>query len=275
MSTLFGRVWRITVGTLTSSDIDLVFKVTKRLAGGPGSAEIAIYNLTDDHRREIRDQRNAPIRLEVGYRDVGPWILFQGDSTRRADITRTGPDWIAKVTGGDGEHALRTTRALRSFGPDARLRDVIQYCADTLGIGIGNVLDQLSDRGLDRVGNTFPEGVVLHGYVYRRLTEALRSAGLSWSIQDGVLQVLQRGQALQRSAVLLSADHGMLDSPEVGKNGIVTVRALLQPDLVPGQLVHIDSRVVTGDFRIERGEYTGDTRGDEWTASLDVRMVGA
>lgn len=273
MSTLFGRVWRVTVGTLRSSDIDVSFKVTKKLTGGAGTAEVTVYNLTSDHRREIRDQRHPVVRLEVGYKDVGPWILFQGDGSRRADIKRAGPDWLAVVTAGDGEHALRTARGNRSFGPDARLRDVVQYCADVLGIGVGNCLDQLADRGLDRVGNTFPEGVVLHGPIYPRLVAALRSAGLTWSVQDGVLQVLERGRALQRSAVVLSADHGMLDSPEVGKNGVVTVRALLQPDLVPGQLVQIQSQIVTGAFRIEQGEYAGDTRGQDWTATLVTRSV--
>jgi hypothetical protein len=266
---LFGRRWRITVGTLQSSEIDVRFKVTRTLTTAPGTAEVELFNLTTDHRREIHQARLPLVRIEAGYRDAMP-MLFQGDG-RRVDVTRDGADWVTKVTAGDGEHAIRTARVSRSFGPDTQLQGVVQAIADAMGVGSGNVVEQLRGRGLDRLGDTFPEGLVLSGLAAVQLSAMLRSAGLTWSVQDGVLQVIPRGGALTRTAVRLTPDTGLIESPEVGKSRVVTARALLIPDLVPGQLVQLESRVVAGLYRIEKAEYAADTRGDDWTASLELR----
>jgi len=209
------------------------------------------------------------VRLEAGYDEAMP-IIFQGDG-RRIDIQRDGADWITKVTAGDGEHALRTARLGRSFAPDTAISTVVQHAAQTMGLGVGNVLDQLRGRGLDRLGDVFPGGVVLHGLAEVNLRMLLDSTGLSWSVQDGVLQAIPRGGALSRSAVVLSADHGLVDSPEVGKNGVVTAKALLIPDLVPGQLVQLESQIVSGLYRIEKAEYSGETRGNDWYVQMDMR----
>jgi hypothetical protein len=272
VSTLFGRRWRITIGSIQSSDADLRFKVTRTLTTSPGAAEIEVFNLSADHRRELTALRRPLVRLEVGYQGVGPWIAFQGDGRRTINL-RDSADWITRATAGDGEHALRTARLSRSFAPDVNLADVVQYVAGAMGVDTGNVLEQLSGRGLDRVGDAFPGGIVLHGLAELHLRIILDSAGLSWSVQDGVLQVLPRGRALQREAVLLSSSTGMIGSPEVDKANVVKVNALLTPDLVPGQLVQIDSKVVSGVFRIEKTQATGDTRGDEWQVAMEVRTV--
>jgi hypothetical protein len=272
VSTLFGRRWRITIGEIQSETVDLRFKVTRTLTARPGAAEIDVFNLSPDHRRELAAARRPLVRIEVGYRSVGPWIAFQGDG-RRTLNTRDSADWITKVTAGDGEHALRSARLSRSFAPDVQLADVVRYVAGAMAVDTGNVLEQLQSRGLDRLGDAFPGGVVLHGLAEMHLRQILDSAGLSWSVQDGVLQVVPRGRALRREAVLLSSSTGMIGSPEVDKSNVVKVNALLTPDLVPGQLVQIESRVVSGTFRIERTEATGDTRGDDWQVAMEVRTV--
>lgn len=270
MSELFGRRWRVTVGTIASSDVAVRFKVTKTLSESANTAEIDVYNLSRDHRREIRSARRPPVRLEVGYRDIPPWIIFQGDS-RRVDVLHDSQDWITKVTAGDGEHALRTARATRSFATDTRLDTVVRYFAEAIGVGAGNVSETLQGRGLDQLGDVFPSGFVASGRASMHLTTLLRSAGLTWSIQDGVLQVIPRGGALSRQAVRLASGSGLVGSPTVGKDRTVNAKALLQPDLVPGQRVQLESDVIDGLYRIEKAEYSGETRGNDWYADLVLR----
>jgi hypothetical protein len=210
------------------------------------------------------------VQIEAGYVD-GMSLLFRGDG-RTVTQTREGSDWMTKVTAGDGEHAIRAARASRSFGPETTLDEVVRYVAGAMGVGVGNATEALRGATLDRVGATFPEGRVVHGPAARALSELLDSAGLQWSVQDGVLQVVPRGGALARQAILLSSDTGLL-SAETGKNHAVKAKALIQPDLVPGRQVQLDSRVVRGLYRITVAEYAGDTRGDDWTADLELRQV--
>lgn len=265
----WGRRWRVTIGTLSSTDIDITFKAKRTLQPKPGTCEVSLYNLSETHRHEAQEARRALVRIEAGYED-GTWLVFQGDS-RKVEIARDGADWITKVTAGDGEHALRTARGSRGFGPDTKLEDVVRYAADAMGVGLGNVSEAIRGAQLDRLRDVFPEGTVLRGQVARELTALLRTAGLEWSVQDGVLQVLPRRGALARSVVRLAPESGLVGSPEIGKGGVVSARALLSPDLVPGARVQIVSAVVSGVYRIEEAEYSGDTRGQDWYANLQLR----
>lgn len=270
---LYGRRWAVQIGTLRTTDLDVEFKATRTLHGRGGTAEVTLYNLAAVHRRELAGQRRPFVRLEAGYAD-GMSVLFQGDA-RQVTVRPQGPDWVARVTAGDGEHALRTARVGRSFGPDTRLVEVLAALADALGVGAGNLPQALAGRGLDRVGDTFPEGVVLHGPAVEALDRLARSAGLEVSVQAGVLQLLPLGGALQRGAVLLTPDTGLLESPEIQKTRTVKAKALLIPDLVPGQKVRLRSATLDALYRIEQADYAGDTRGEAWDVDMTLRELAA
>lgn len=282
MTELFRRAYRITVEDMATSSIDVAFKATRSLFARAGTCELTLFNLSPDHRALIQSYRQVPrpdgtlkrafVRVEAGYVDPGAAVIFQGD-VRRVQTGREGPDWTTKITAGDGEDALHAARGARAFGPSATLSDVLRYAAETMGVGLGNLDAAIAGRGLDRVGGIFPGGTVVHGPVARELHHLLRSAGLEWSIQGGVLQVLPRGGQLNRAAVVLSPDTGLLETPEVGINRVVRAKALMNPDLVPGVQVQVDSGVVKGFYRVESCEYAGETRGNEWSVTMDCRRI--
>ena len=64
---------------------------------------------------------------------------------------------------------------------------------------------------------------------------------------------------------------GLIGSPEPGTKGATVCTALLQPGLVPGAPVQLQSEYVSGTFRIERVSCSGDTSGRAWYADLEVR----
>lgn len=271
MSALYDRRWRVTIGTLQSTELDISFKITRTLRPVPGTCEVVLYNLTESHRTQAQALRRALVRVEAGYADSMP-MLFQGDS-RRVTIERDKADWVTKITAGDGEYAIRTARVARSFGPDTRLEEVIRALASGMGVGTGNVGEQLRARSLDRVSDLFPRGTAVRGACATELTELLRSASLEWSVQDGVLQVLPRGQALARTAVRLASETGMVGSPARGQHGVVKVKSLLNADLVPGRQVQLDALVIHGLYRIQKATYEGNTRSNDWYADLELRQV--
>lgn len=269
---LWKRSWRVVVGTLDLSELDLTFKVKRTAAPRAGTAEIVIFNPSPASRNELRGLRRGLVRVEAGYEE-GRSLIFQGDS-RKVDLTREGEDWKVKITAGDGEYAIRTARVARSFGPNARLEDVVRALAETLGLGLGNALAALQGASLGTTGQTFPEGVVLHGTASQELTRLCSSARLEWSCQDGNLQLLPAGQPVTQTAVLLRDDTGLVDTPEPGRHGTVQATALIQPDLLPGRLVRLESETLTGTYRIETVEYNGDTKAgsSDWTAKLVMRL---
>ena len=282
---LFRRAWRLQVGTFASTDIDLAFKVSRSTAARPGTCEVTIYGLTEAHRQEIlrmprrrafgsaAGERSAGtvVELSAGYEEERP-VIFRGD-LRRVMQKREHPEWMVELTAGDGEFAIRNARVRRAFSADTSLSDVIRALAGAMGVGAGNVDDVASAAQLGNVGGLFVGGHVAHGQAADHLTRLCRSAGMEWSIQGGVLQLLPRGQALQRTAILLSPDTGLVGSPE--KNGRHKAKAncLLIPGLAPGCLVELRSSVLSGTYRCGQVDLAGDTRGNEWGGSLDLTSL--
>jgi len=266
---LFRRAWRVQVGTLDASTLACKFKVQRTLAmGRAGHAEIVIFGLTPEHRREIisAPRRRTFVELHAGYAD-GMSLLFRGD-LRKAVQARDGTEWSVTVTAGDGEHAIRNARVSRSFAAGTTLSTVVRAIADAMGVGVGNALDAFRGASLGAVGDTFPEGTLVHGLAAAELTRLCDSTRLTWSVQDGNLQVLPLGGALAREAIRLSADSGLVGAPEIVNRRTVNVKTLMIPGAVPGQQVVLDSAVISGVWRISEAEYVGDTHGSDWGAAL-------
>lgn len=261
---LFGRRARVQVGTLVLDGLATEFKIKRTTRARAGTCELTVYNLNEDHRAELRGLRRALVEVQAGHATSGLSMLFRGDS-RKVEVERAGTEWTVRVTAGDGEYSLHTARAVRSFAPGTRLADVVAACADSLGVGRGNALDALASSS-----RTFATGTTLQGLAAEELTSLL-APDFEWSIQDGLLQVLPRGRALQRSAVVLSPSTGLVGSPKIGKGRVVSAAAIIQPDLQPGRLVDLRASTVSGVYRIEEVEFEGETHGTPWFANLQLR----
>lgn len=268
--TLFRRTWRVQVGTWASEELDIAFKVKRSLAATPGTCELTLYNLSAAHRSELRPNAFGRLRafcqLDAGYEGTRS-MLFRGD-TRRIEHKRDGTEWVTVVTAGDGEHAIRNARVVASFAPDTTLAAVVRALAQSMGVGEGNLASVVG-----RFGAIARAGTVLHGQAAQELTRICTAAGLEWSVQDGALQLLVRGQALQREAIVLSPETGLLGSPERCGWRRIKLSALIQPDLVPGRRVVVESSTASGEYRIIEAEYAGDTGGEDWNVDLVCRDI--
>jgi baseplate hub protein gp41 len=265
---LFRRRYVLTVDTLRITDLDVSFRVKRTLKREPNTCDVALYNLRADHRRQLAEKPAVRVVLEAGYEGSGLSAIFRGD-LRSAHTQREGPDLVTRVSSGDGERRARGTRVSRTFGPGTPLRAVLMQAAEDLGLGLGNLAQAAAAARLEGGGNTYAQGTTLHGPAYRELCRLLESCGLECSVQNGALQVLERGRALGASAVVLSPETGLVESPSEASDGVVTAKALMVPDLVPGRVVEFRAREVEGFYRVSTGNYQGDTTGGEWGVTVE------
>lgn len=279
MSRLLNRQIHLSVGTtgIASSLPDdegfhptlrVVFKVERSTQQEPNKAEIEVWNLREETRKSL-DSVKVPVLLDVGY-GTELFRLFGGNLSYAASV-RQGVDWVTKLQLQDGGAKYRSARVNLSLAAGTTLGAAVQSVAEAFGLPIGNLNAHLKNiRGGPDV---FTKGVVLSGRVSTELDKLLKTLGYGWSIQDGQLQVLASNETLPALAVKLTSTSGLVGSPERSDKGFVKVRALLQPDLFPGAAVVIESEVVSGTFRIQKGSYSGDTAGPEWYADLEVVPV--
>jgi hypothetical protein len=117
----------------------------------------------------------------------------------------------------------------------------------------------------------FQKGVVLKGQASELMTSFCRSVGLEWSIQNGALQITDLNQPVAGQAVLLDSSHGLIGSPTVDTNGLLSCKTEMIPNLFPGTKLSLNATHVTGGFRVLNVETVGDTSGNEWGHNIEAQ----
>ncbi len=276
---LFGRRATVQVGTgltaleFISGDVNaglrVAFTIARSVKPEPNTCEIKVWNLSKATRTRLEQAKELSINVEAGYSIQSQ--LFLG-SLRTAISSTEGPDIVTTIGSGDGEKAYSQKRINVSIPKGTPLAVAVDNIILAMGIGPGNKgQHQFSFAN----GTTiFSNGTVISGSASRELTHLLRSAGLTWSIQNGALQVLQKRGALLADAVLLSSATGMIGSPTVNNKGELSASCLMIPGVEPGKLLVVASRHAEGNYRIEKCTYRGDTHAvGEWTIDIDGKRL--
>lgn len=279
MTDLVNRSLVLNVGGLritSPSDINdqpglrVTFAIQKNLRKEPNTSTVTIYNLSKDSRSKVQDQ-DLEVTLDAGYVD-NRHLIFAGQLDYSSHV-KQGTDWVTTMQSGDGSKVYQTARINESIKGPASLSAVVQKAANALGINIGNALTKISKGSLRGNLSEWVNGVVLQGKAEKQLDKILRSAGYSWSIQDGQLQLLGPEETLEEQAAVLRPGTGLIGSPEPGDKGVIRARSLLQPRLLPGRKVKIESATVNGFFKILKTNFVGDTRGQDWYSDIEGRPL--
>jgi hypothetical protein len=269
---LFDRRAQLNVQGRDLTGLDFSFRVEKSLTKTQNSADIIVFGLSQDTRRFLQSQPNGVIvELRAGYADQSPLPRICLQQLRQVTSLREQQEWRTEISTGDSDQA-RGEPISFSLGPGTPFANAVKRITTELRAGVGNV-----DAVVGKIGGQYPDGVVVHGFGDDELDSMLRANGLEHSWQDGSLQVLPIGGALNASAVLLTETTGMVGSPELGMNKnakTCKVRSLLNTDLVPGRVVRLQSDNVTGDYVVSKAVYIGDVAGQDWYVDLEMKVRG-
>lgn len=265
---LFDRRVTVTVDTIQFTDLDCTFKIEKTLKAAPNNCDIEIYNLTADHRAQLEQlvpkgkepTKGIACEIVAGYA-AGVSQIWLGD-LRTGHSTYEAPDWVTRISTGDGEKGVQHARLHISYGPKTSIDTALRAMARAMGVDEGNlgkVVQRLKIAGSD----VFPTGVTISGPVWRQMQQFAQSADLQLSIQNNALQFVDIGKTLEGEALLLRHDTGLLEA-NVDNEGVLTAKTLMIPGVRMGGLVVVESRNAKGNFRIEKGTCEGSTDGDDW-----------
>lgn len=277
MSALLKRGWLLNVDDLQTDLLRVVFHVTKTTEKEPNTMTLQVYNLSDASRSKMTSQ-GMTVSLEAGYvnDDLGTntrAIIFSGKS-RLCDHKHETADWETKIQCGDGEHLFQTTRTVKSFASGHAFDAVIRAAADQLKVNKGNLEDAIKNGGLPF--KKFEHGIALNGSAVDVFNSLMRTAGYNWSVQQGALQLIKKGDQLAEEAVVLSKDTGLIGSPEhtaphkSKKPSFLTAKSLLNAKIRPGCTVRMDSIQVKGDFIVHKVVHSGDSHGADWTTHFEA-----
>jgi hypothetical protein len=265
---------RVSGDVVEISDLRVKFKITKSLAKDPNTAEVVVYNLAETTRARMQKQA-AKVVVRAGYLNtVGQ--IFVGDS-HSIEHTREGSDWVTKIQCGDGARSLTQARVSQSFGAGSTVNDVVGAVGKVAGFDVTQLLGAGKLKALQQ--RQFTGGYAAHGPAGDVLDRLLRGAGVEWSVQDGKLQVLERGRGSTERIVELDSTHGLVGSPTYataekrGRKAVLKFKALLSSEIRPGRRLAFTSAEFGGVHRVLKVTHSGDTHGGEWYTEGEAEVT--
>jgi len=290
---LFDRTYRLLIGKKGQSQgieiadsLRIQFDIEKTSKKDPNKSTIKVYNLGKTSRAEI-EKPDTRVVLYAGYiEEGGPILIFKG-GVDYAWSKKEGADIITEFELGDGSQEIRDTTISVGYGKGIKSTQVLNDVAKKMGLPL-----TLPSNAPERSWNN---GLSYYGPARTLLDKVVQGTGLEWSIQNGNLQVIEKGMVTTRQGVLISQESGLVGSPErerlsnahthKQKKGeketgppIVEpdydgwrVKTLLMPSLNPGDRIKLEAQFVTGVYRIEEIKHNGDyDASGEWQSELKV-----
>lgn len=259
----------------------LNFSIEKTSTPNPNKSKINIYNISQESRNFL-EQKDMIVFLKAGY---GSELsnIFIGDILRR-EVNRSGADLLYTLECGDAEKIILSAHVDIGLGPGATNIQLFDIAAAKLGLSLG------IKKGI--VERVFVNGFTFSGLAADLLTEQTKNIGLDWSVQDGELRIMPRGEDDGEEAVVISKDSGLIGFPTKTPDG-VKFKSLLNPKLRPGRAVKLETRQFQGQtgpntniiastsllksgeiVKVRKATFQGDTREGSWTTDVEAILPG-
>lgn len=277
---------------LVLDEMRIQFKVTQQDVNAPNTAEIRVFNLKDSTAQAIQNEYQQ-VALQAGYEGGNFGKIFSGTikQVRRGRLNAT--DTFVDIYSADGDKAYNFAVVNKSLAAGSSLADrakAVGEATQPMGTKMGDT------SGL--TGGILPRGRVLFALGREEMDNIAESGNVSWSIQDGVITLIQDTGYLPGEAVVLNAKSGLIGVPEATNAGI-QVRCLLNPLLRIGTRLQIDNRSITnttikqqayprytdinfnaslsadGFYRALVIDHEGDNRGNPWYSTITCLAVDA
>jgi hypothetical protein len=273
---------------LDLSELRIHFKISQSDFETPNSAEIRVFNLSQDTAQKIRKEYTS-VTLQAGYQSGAFGIIFQGTIKQvrigRQDQTDTYLDIFAS----DSDEVYNFGTINQSITAGTSPNDQIDQIAKAIGAQKGTI--QFNTGLQDNI-----RGKVLYGMGRIQLRTLARTGLASWSLQNGKITMVPLTGYAKGEAVVINSQTGMVGLPQQTEDG-VTVQCLLNPKIVIGTQVQLNEGTVQraqvslnlssvnqteaafppvptdGFYYAMVVEHEGDTRDNEYYSTLTCLTV--
>lgn len=286
-----------------AKDLRVEFLIGASTLQTPNPARFRIYNPNPQTISSFKNKEFSTVSFSAGYEGtVGQ--LYSGDIKQSLYAHETPVDAYIDVFCAEGQNGYQQARVTKTLAAGWTPQDKVQTALDSMkpygitGLGIVNV---------DLSQPKYPRGRPFIGMARDLIRQAALSAGATWNVQDGKVNIVNHTKPIPSSGVVtLNSQTGLVGFPQQTENGIIA-RCLINPALrVHGQ-VQIDESVINpaerDNYTLDNGfgatgatnfnlnttgqiaadgiyniifmETSGDTRGQEWYQTLTLLATTA
>lgn len=252
--------------------LHIAFSVQKTDLQSQNTGKVSIWNLNPQHLAELLKD-DCVVSLKAGYGSTMP-LIFTGVVTY-ASTSLDGADRCTQIELVDNRIEVRDTYVSVSYAGSVNTRALIQDTADQMGV---TVTFSYNAEFAD-----LPNGFSFVGPAKDLLTKACDCSKLQWSIQNGVLQIKRPGDVMSKEVFVLGSDTGLLGIPkqvQVSDDKDTSraqrgwdVEYLMNSAINIDDYVKLESKRVTGFFRVYSLEIEGDNMEGAWTCKARLLEV--
>lgn len=292
--TKFGRSYSLRVATksgetiTTELPLTVEFDITRNTFSSTNIASFRIYNLSPNHRNQIRKDPNdlddlRPLLFQAGYTPLNLPIAFQGTMTQAWSV-REGTNFITQIECFDGGFAFLNGLTQLSYAEGTPQRSIMESMISNLpnvALGaIGNLPVPNASGGSTNWSDTVTtKGGAYSGNPANILAEL---SGGNFFVDNGKAYILGNNEVIPGILNTIDASTGLLNTP-IRENLILTFDMLFEPRLLIGQLVNLVSDTAdnfSGNYKVvslkHRGTISGAVCGEAVTSvGLSYGPLGA
>ncbi len=282
------RIYELVLGNTKTgegvliSELQVRFDVTKssdnkRKANG---AVIEVFNLSDATLKKF-EKEYLRVELRVGYSDVGLTTILIGNATETKTVTN-GSDRVTQIQVGEAYVQLNE-EIIRGVAPaGTKLKDFLNEVVGKMpGVSKG------AFTGVNL------ESELTYGYPYSGtprevLNDLAETYRLEWRVDRDVLSVTDEAGLAdpdKKKAFVLNENTGLIDIPfyTSGKQSMlkkdpkrrqgVQFKCLLNPKIIPGSIVRLESKLITGWYKVKTARYFGGYDDNEFYADCFCDII--
>ena len=284
MTDRFLRDYRLTIGIGSQAVVILPpfrirFSVDKSDKSDLNKATIKVDGLNPDKRRRlVRDPDEKPEKDKDGKdkptsnsnKGYFPVLLEIGYQGKLETIFRGSIDEAGSTREADGQYV--TTISAMDGGEDF-LRGFVSTSVTSKAAAVDAVLGTMPNTKKGKIGaqGDITRPKILVGNSMATIQEML-DPGQRWFIDDERLNILGGNEVVSGYVPVVSAETGLINTPEADKKE-VTITTFLNPSIKVGglyQLISVTAPHRNGVYKCTLITYSGDIDGSDW----DQRVTG-
>jgi hypothetical protein len=251
------------------ASVHVYFEVQKADVPSANSSKITLWNLNKPHLATLHE-KDCVVTLRAGYGSAMP-LIFVGVVTK-VETNADSADSMTEIEAIDGRVELRDTYVSLSYNGKIGAKKIMDDMSVQMGLPV--------TFSYNAAFTDFPNGFSFIGPAKAAFDKTCAPTELVWEIQDGVLQVKRKNDTMNREAYVLSSDSGLLSIPkklsdgaendtDKPKNGWEVVY-FLNGAIGVGDYVKVESKTVTGYFRVHAVEHSGDNMEGDWLSTAHI-----
>lgn len=280
-----------------SRPLHISFDLEKSDTQSSNTGTIKISNLSKEHR-SVLEKKDCYIELHAGYGDNLGLVFAGGVSTTEEELSNADRELTINVVDGFTYNDLPGWLSLNGT---VTCSEVLNKLIEAMEIDSAVITDAAQEK-LEEA--KYDNGYSYVGKLRAALQNVLRKAGVTYTIQNGILQVYVYGESITPKAYSLSAESGLISIPKkisisqtnsnTGSSSSSTssssssssssgttdkgipgyeVNFLLNPAVGVNDLIVLKSKNVSGYFRVQKLTIDGDNYSGDWKCTAQLVEV--